>query len=147
MDKVIRINAEAYELMQRHSIETGISIKRIATDAIMAHLYKEPKKKEKKKVHPDFQAMKDAYFEYWKLKYRMNYAGWNVVDAQAMNGIIRKIELINQSDASTVDFWKQLLTKLPEFWQNKSLASINKNFNKVVLEAKTGSLNTKYDWR
>ncbi len=103
--------------------------------------YEQPKEKpikEKKKTHPQFQSIKDIYFEYWEKNNGFEYTSWSVVDASATNRLIAQLEKINQSDCTISGFFQIIMSKLPDFYKNKTINAINKNLNGIIADIKNG---------
>ena len=99
MSKVIRIDETPYETLEVEREKTGASIQWLAGKAINEYFRAKPRQTEKKlkKTHPDHQAIKEAFFDAWKLNNGFDVNTWGPAQSSAINGIIRQLTAINSS--------------------------------------------------
>ena len=138
--KVIRIRKEDYIKLKA----MGEDQRRKLVDVI-ANILEDRKEsvrpnppKEKKPVHPSFQQMKEIYTNHWSLNNGFEYQWNGAIDAGALNRLIKSLGNINESQLSVVDFFNVIMSKLPQYYEDKTINAINKNLNGIIATIKNG---------
>ena len=132
--KPVKITDEAYKVLDQEREKKGISMTFNASKAILE--YFKPKKQSTKHIH--FDELKQIYCDFWN-EYNKTVYQWNgVIDNSALNKLIRSLERINTSTYHITDLFKIIMSKLPEFYKDKSINAINKNLNGIIAEIKNG---------
>ena len=135
---VIRINKQNYEALQAKSIEEDRPlirvITRILTDALQPK--GNPKIKDKK-THPLFGTLKQIWLDTWKQNNKYDFLSWGAAHSVALNQIIKKIETQDKTN-STVEVFSVIMTQLPQFYKDKFLTAINKNYDTIISDIKNG---------
>ena len=138
---VIRINKENYERLKEKAIEEDRPlsriISRILTEALKPVIKGNPDLK-KKPVHPSFKQMKEIYTNHWSLNNGFEYQWNGAIDAGALNRLIKSLGNINESQLSIVDFFNVIMSKLPQYYEDKTINAINKNLNGIIATIKNG---------
>ena len=118
--------------------------------------YEQPTKKpvKEKKVHPLFNEMKGIYEHAWIANNNFAYRWNGVVDASALNRLIKSLEAINEGGKPIADLFAVIMDKLPNFYKDKTINAINKNLNGIIADIKNGGNKAgqiphqgKYDFR
>ena len=118
-----------------------VSVSKFMT--VILDKYEQPKKQgnpqlKDKKTNPNFQRMKDHYVFYWK-KYNGFEYRWNgLIDATALNRLIKTLEGMTEG-SDVAEPFLYILEKLPKFYHDKTINAINKNINQILAEIKNGS--------
>ena len=138
---VIRINKENYERLKEKAIEEDRPLSRIIARILTEALKPTPKSNpelHKKGTHADFAAMKQVFLDTWLKNNNFDYTDWSGVQAIALNGIIKKLQIINKNDASILSLFSVIMSRLPDFYKPHNLSSINKNLNGIIATIKNG---------
>ena len=98
-----------------------------------------------KKTHPSFKRLKDIYFEYWNINNGFEY-GWNgLIDATALNRLIKTLERMTKGRDVSAAF-EYIMKNLPKFYHDKTINAINKNINQILAEIKNGNTKDSKSW-
>ena len=100
----------------------------------------------KKETHPLFGTLKDIYITTFENNNRVKYTSWSVIDAQALNKLIKQLEVINESNKPLDDLFAVLMDKLPNFYRDKKINAINNNLSTIISEIKNGNSKDSKGW-
>lgn len=94
----------------------------------------------KKEAHPAYASC----IEFWLKEYHKDWVGFNAGEGKAMNDLIVKMEKYYHNfneristTEDTINFFKHLCMKLPEFYKSKNLKIINQHFDGIIEEIRT----------
>ena len=98
----------------------------------------------KKKVHPLFGTLKQIWLDTWKQNNKYDFLSWGAAHSVALNQIIIKIEtqLLTSTDmignGETQQVFQIIMDKLPQFYKDKFLTAINKNYDTIIADITNG---------
>ena len=135
---VIRINKQNYEALQAKSIEEDRPLIRVVTRILTDALQPKgnPKIKDKK-THSLFGPLKQIWLDTWKQNNKYDFLSWGAAHSVALNQIIKKIETQDKT-GSTEEVFIIMMNKLPQFYRDKFLTAINKNYDTIISDIKNG---------
>ena len=152
---VIRINKQNYEALQAKSIEEDRPLIRVVTRILTDALQPKgnPKIKDKK-THPLFGTLKQIWLDTWKQNNKYDFLSWGAAHSVSLNAIIKKIEVQTEGE-NTEQVFQIIMDKLPQFYRDKFLTAINKNYDTIISDIKNGGNKGNklqqdagiYDWR
>lgn len=137
---VIRINEDNYELLKAKAKAEDRPLTRVITRILTEALQDKPANPplKNKKVHPDFNHMKEIFMDTWLKNNGYKYTSWSGVQAQALNKIITKLEALDTSN-NILGAFQVLMDKLPDFYKTKNVTAINGNFDSIIADIKRGT--------